>query len=134
METIDKIKRDEERVKKYYEDSLKLEIAGNLANWFNTDWFNRFFLFINDITDLSEEFHRKYSSFYKKTTHWYYVFFFQTQLSEQFYDDFFEKMAYVEDQLATIIRHNRVSSKWIEKNLHRIPDEVWKEVWTKVYE
>jgi hypothetical protein len=122
------IKRDEERIKEYYVRYYKVE--RETMDWFSANWFNHYFLFLEEIPDLSEEFHRKYYSFYELTLHWGFVFFYQTNLSEQFYDDFFGNMVRLEDKLSVIIRNNRVSSKWIEKNLYRIPPEVW----NKVYE
>jgi hypothetical protein len=85
------------------------------------------YVFLVQIKDLSEEFHRKYSRFYK-TIQWANVFCHQIKLSDKFYDDFFYKINVV--GFVEIIKNNRVSSKWIEKNFYRIPPEVW----VKVYE
>jgi hypothetical protein len=139
---MNNIKRDEQRVFNYYtEYSFGYDIQkefkeflegpfditeGNSSFCISPKFFDSLTGYLKGIPDLSEEFHRKYYKRYDLQS-WDYVFLYQTKLSEQFYDDFFHMMT--KFCLSVIIKNNRVSSKWVEKNLHRIPQEVWKGVY-----
>ncbi len=122
MENIDPVEVDKKRVSAYYKNkTIYSRIPGSVGGWL--DYHN---IFLENITDLSEEFHREFSQYYN-LSHWYKMFRNQTKLSEQFYDDFFHKIDY--ESLAVIIRSGRVSNKWVEKNLYKISDEVWEKVY-----
>jgi hypothetical protein len=112
------IERDEERIREFY--SFERDIEGKYG-WFTEPWFDFRYAFLCNIFDLSEDFHRHYCSFYNES-HWKDVFEYQA-VSEKFYDDFFDKIAF--NPLVRLIKYGRVSPEWVERHKDKISPEVW---------
>jgi hypothetical protein len=124
---MDNIEKDEERIKNYYINNYGGNVS-NMREWFSDGWFDSCYRFLGPygVQNISEEFHRKYCGFYDGE-HWKIVFHFRNRHTEQFYEDFFDKIPGTE--LFLLIREGVFSPEWIDRNSYRIPQEVWEWVY-----
>jgi hypothetical protein len=110
----DVVKIDVERVFNFYKTETEKTITH--------EWMSCHALFLSHIKDLSEEFHRKYATFYKES-HWDNIAFDQTELSEQFYEDFLNKFRpFAKSEL---IISKKISEEFIKKHLEDFDQECW---------
>jgi hypothetical protein len=121
---MNNIERDKQRiVAYYYRSKIHFDSENGI---FDKYWFSIHNCFLEDLTDLSEEFHRHYCSLYQKG-HWRRIAEHQNCLPEQFYVDFvdwFDNVCKVD-----LIRYGKVSSKFIEDNIELFPPEIWEKVY-----
>jgi hypothetical protein len=125
---MNNIEKDEERVTQHYIKMFIDNVRGNLFYYICT-----YSSYLMRIPDLSEEFHRKYAPYYDGT-HWYTISNHQTNFPEDLYDlalDNTNRPLFigVNHFIKHLISNNKVSEKWIKRNFHRIPPEMWQKVY-----
>lgn len=126
------LEKDERRVLQLYEN---VNYFGENRLPHNVPLFviSTYCTYMRDITDLSEEFHRKYAKHYR-STQWYNVVSYQTNFPEDLYDLVLEEegarlFISIIHFLIYLISNNKVSENWIKRNLYRIPPKVWSQVY-----
>jgi hypothetical protein len=121
----DIIEKDVKRIFDFYE-----EVSFEPHHYtVDKEWMAKHYMFLESIKDLSEEFHRKYSTLYNES-HWRRIAFYQTELPEQFYEDFLDKFKSIAK--SELIINNKVSIEFIKKHSEAFDTVVWGMVYANV--
>jgi hypothetical protein len=121
----DVVKYDEQRILCYYKNNPQdLNMILTIEHILK----NGYVLFLGQLEDLSEEFHRKYEPLYNQY-HWN-LMPNQLKLSNQFYEEFFNEFNIF--RKADLIRNNKVSEEFIKKYSRSFEPEIWKMVYLNV--